>query len=366
MTTGPQSGMTASRCISRLFASIFTVSLLCASCAMAHADSFKHGVTEAKPPDQPASGPGSIQAPHAGVSKNEYGDGGLAYWLYTPTEPVPAKAPVILVLHGWNGQNPYFWGGWIDHLVKRGNIVIFPVFQTSTRNTPAEMMKNAIQGTKDAIERLKRSGPVQPELDKFAIVGHSLGGGLTAQLAAQAQESGLPVPKAIMPVEPGWRGGSDYPTAPLAKIPPSTLMLVVVGDQDQFASTRQAKPIFELTKQIPMDHKRYITIQSDNHGDPPLLADHIAPLSPRDDYSEKRTARQKRRTEFIMSLAGIRAGEENTLDYYGFWRLFDALCDSAFNGKTDIGSVLSAAREGGMGKWSDGTPVKPWLETSTP
>ncbi|HUJ79439.1 MAG TPA: alpha/beta hydrolase fold domain-containing protein [Nitrospiria bacterium] len=366
MIPGPYTALAATHLPPSLLVTILTVSLLCAACAMGRASVPKQGDTQAAPPGQPPTGPGSSQAPHAGVSKHQYGEGALGYWIYTPTQPVPAKAPVILYLHGWNGQNPFYYGGWIEHLVKRENIVIFPVYQESKRDEPERMIQNAIQGTKDAIERLEQSGPVQPELDKFAIVGHSLGGGLTAQIAARAEAAGLPVPKAIMPVEPGWRGGSDYPTAPLAKIPPSTLMLVIVGDDDQFAKTRQAKPIFDLTKQIPPDHKRYIIIQSDHHGTPPLIADHIAPHTPRDNYSLARTERQKRWTEFIIHMAGLRDGEENALDYYGFWKLFDALCDAAFSGKTNIEAALSTARVGGMGVWSDGTPVKTWIETSNP
>jgi len=39
---------------------------------------------------------------------------------------------------------------------------------------------------------------------------------------------------------------------------------------------------------------------------------------------------------------------------------------ASIRGKTNIDAALSVAREGGMGKWSDGTPVKPWIETSSP
>ncbi len=298
----------------RISVLFLVLDLLCASCATAKTAPMKHGATNAKPPGQPASGPGSSATPHAGISKNQYGDGALAYWIYTPSNPVPASAPVILFLHGWNGMNPYYWGGWIDHLVKRGNIVIFPVFQTSSKDKPDEMIQNAIQGTKDALERLKRSDSVRPDLDKFAIVGHSFGGGLTAQIAARVVKAELPIPKAIMPVEPGWRGSSDYPTDPLSMIPSSVLMLVVVGDQDQFAKSRQGKTIFDMTKQIPNDHKRYIILQSDDHGNPPLLADHSSPFSPREDYSLKVSEEKKKRGAFFMRQFGMRDGEEDTLD----------------------------------------------------
>src|SRR5439155_22518880 len=97
---------------------------------------------------------------------------------------------------------------------------------------------------KVALDR-SRKGPIRPRLDRFVIVGHSLGGGLTAQVAARAESDGLPVPKAIMPTEPGWRGKGEYPADALKDVPSSVLALIVTGSDDQFAETRQAKPIFQ-------------------------------------------------------------------------------------------------------------------------
>jgi len=83
------------------------------------------------PPSQPQTGPGGMQSAHAGVTKNRYGSGGQEYWIFEPDSPKPRSAPVIVFLHGWGGMNPLYYGAWLDHLVKRGNIVIYPRYQSS-------------------------------------------------------------------------------------------------------------------------------------------------------------------------------------------------------------------------------------------
>ena len=63
--------------------------------------------------------------------KNRYGQGGKEYWIYEPDRPKPKTAPVVIFLHGWSGTNPLYYGAWIDHIVKRGNIVVFPRYQSN-------------------------------------------------------------------------------------------------------------------------------------------------------------------------------------------------------------------------------------------
>jgi hypothetical protein len=62
-------------------------------------------------------------------------------------------------------------------------------------------------------------------------------------------------------------------------------------------------------------------------------------------------------------------GEQNLLDYYGVYKLFDALADYTFTGNA---SGRAVALDSGtrdqlyMGTWSDGRPVKPMTVTSQP
>jgi acetyl esterase/lipase len=128
--------------------------------------------------------------------------GGQEYWIFEPDSPRPRTAPVIVLLHGWGGMNPLYYGAWIDHLVKRGNIVIYPRYQASLLTPLKDFTPNTLAAVKDALGRLQtEKGHVSPELNKFAAVGHSMGGLLAANLAALAVESKLPRVRAVMSVE---------------------------------------------------------------------------------------------------------------------------------------------------------------------
>src|SRR5205085_11676448 len=139
----------------------------------------------ATPPSQPATGPGGKQYNHSAVMKNRYGSGGQEYWIFEPDSPKPASAPLIIFCHGWGGMNPLYYGAWIDHLVKRGNIVVYPRYQASLLTPVQEFTPNTLHAVKDAINRLQTErGHVRPDLKKFAAVGHSVGGLLAANIAA--------------------------------------------------------------------------------------------------------------------------------------------------------------------------------------
>ena len=145
------------------------------------------------PPGQPASGPGGKQYAHASVTKNRYGKGGTEYWIFEPDQPKPATAPLVVFLHGWGGMNPMYYGAWIDHLVKRGNIVIYPRYQASLLTSIQEFTPNTLSAIKAALNVLQTEpGHIKPDLNKFAAVGHSMGGLLAASVAALASDSGLP------------------------------------------------------------------------------------------------------------------------------------------------------------------------------
>lgn len=311
---------------------------------------------------QHAKGPGSMEYPHGRVDKSLRGEGVEGYWLFQPKRPTPAEAPVILFVHGTRAMNPYDYGGWIEHLVRKGNVVIYPIFEhegrwKALRDSNEAALKRALKATKEAIQDLQESSPIKLRLDRFAITGHSFGGGLSAQIAARAKGSGLPEPKAVMPVQPGWHGKEEMPLDALKGIPSTALVLILEGDRDQFEDTRQGNDIYNSIPQVPEDRKRFIVFQTDEHGETPLIADHSSPLAPNPDYGKPLTRKDRRGRGFAEMLTGMREGEEDVLDYLGYWKLFDSLCEAAFNGET-IEKVVGTESTISMGEWSDGTPVK--------
>ena len=328
------------------------------------------------PPSQPDTGPGGKQAPHAAVIKNRYGQGEKEYWIYEPDKPKPAKAPVVIFLHGWGGTNPMYYGAWIDHLVKRGNIVVFPRYQSSILTGREDFIPNTLDATKAALTRLQTEpGHVLPDLDKVATVGHSLGGVLAASVAALAHESGLPRILSVMSVEPGLtRSPANVPMPDLKKIESDTLLLSVAGDQDTLVEDYDAKRIYYESSRVKAENKDFIRLVTDDRGTPPLIANHRAPTAPDKEYDNAEgdlTARQP-----SMGSGGTRPieGQANSprtpavdaLDYYGLWKLFDALCDVAFYAKNREFALGNTPQQRFMGKWSDGVPVKELVVTDKP
>ena len=344
------------------------------------------------PPSQPASGPGGKQYVHSAVTKNRYGTGGQEYWIFEPDSPKPASAPLIVLLHGWGGMNPLYYGAWIDHLVKRGNVVVYPRYQASLLTPVQEFTPNTLGAIKDAIRRLQTEpGHVKVDLTKFAAVGHSVGGLLAANVTALASESGLPRVLAVMSVEPGiTEAPINIPLADLKKIPPETLLLALAGDQDTLVRDVDAKRVYYESTRVPATNKDYVTLVSDTHGTPALLASHRAPTASNPDYDSGEgigggpaeiAGRVGRGNGGASGRAGglptrrvdgqgrgdrLETMMVNALDFYGTWKLFDGLCDAAFYRKNREYALGNTPQQRFMGVWSDGVPVKELKVTDKP
>jgi acetyl esterase/lipase len=308
------------------------------------------GVTNAQPPVQPLRGPGGREYPHARISYEVYGEGALAYWLFAPADPTPPSAPLVVFLHGWGGKSPAGFGAWIDHLVKRGNLVVFPVYQDAPRTSADTMLANAITAVKNAILRQQQSEVARPDLQRVAFVGHSFGGTLAMQMAAAAKREGLPVPHVLMPVAPGRSelAFQGLPQVDLRKISPAVLLLVIVGEDDQNAGDTIGRVIYTSTPQIPLANKNFTLMRSDYHGTPPLVANHRSPGAANPAYCASVTRQGAPR-----DLPPVDA-----MDYYGYWKFFDGLTDAAFYGRNRVYALGDTPQQRFMGAWSDGTPVR--------
>jgi dienelactone hydrolase len=317
------------------------------------------------PPKQPLAGPGGQDYLHASVMKSEFGEGGQRYWIFEPADPAPVSAPVIVFMHGWSAVNPKAYGAWIAHLVKRGNIVIYPLYQDQVHTPPSDYLPNTITALKNALVILQQEGHVHPLLDKCAVVGHSMGGLIAVDLAASAEGQGLPPLKAVMSVEPGktWgrMTGEGYHLQELSLIPSDSLLLLISGDADRIVKDVDAKKIYRESTGVPLINKNYIILRSDNHGRPELNANHFAPVANDEGFdSGESLMRVRVRGFFKRRMQERRATKEHFFPfaYYSFWKLFDGLCDAAFYGKNREYALGNTPQQKYMGQWSDGVPVK--------
>ncbi|AEO74373.1 alpha/beta hydrolase fold domain-containing protein [Pseudomonas aeruginosa] len=329
--------------------------------------------TPPTPPTQPAEGPGGAAYRHASVHQWHFGEGAREYWVFTPEQPVPGNAPLVIFLHGWSVMQPDLYRAWIDHIVRRGMVVVYPRYQPDLKTPNADFLDNAAGALGDALRRLQAGElGVRPRLNQVAYLGHSAGGLLAANLAAASERLKLPAAKALMVVEPGksqgkrWDGVAQERLSGLAK---GTLLLAVCGDEDSHVACTDAKRIYRQSRHIPPSDKNLLLLRSDRHGAPPLLANHAAPTAPvfgpqypKEEDSDWLLDRVEKRLE-VQQAEGRYTGHDplviDALDWYGTWKLFDGLTDAAFYNRNRQYALGATPEQTGMGQWSDGTPVKP-------
>ncbi|CAN5658345.1 alpha/beta hydrolase fold domain-containing protein [soil metagenome] len=286
--------------------------------------------------------------PHRSIRGQEVGSGPRSYWLFEPAEPRPAQAPVVVFLHGWLSINPGIYGAWIEHLTRSGHVVVAPRYQEGWTTPPADFLPNTVAAVRDALDVLETAPDrVRPDRDRFALIGHSAGGNLAAQLASVARSSGLPVPKALVSVMPGEVIPSTWPK--LSEIPSEVRLAVVAAEEDVVVGDERARQIYQKTVAVPDDQKLFVLYRSDRRGAPALVADHLAPTA---GLAWLDTGEGPFR-EFQMARATV-----NALDIDGLWRLADLTLHAGF-ADLDLPTVTqSGALLRDLGRWSDGRPVR--------
>ncbi|MEU8118334.1 hypothetical protein AB0C21_06460 [Spirillospora sp. NPDC049024] len=291
------------------------------------------------PPPQPASGPGGADYrwSAATVRSVTFTDHTKDYWVFEPSGwqgggTAPSAAPLVVFLHGWTADDPKYYQDWIDHLTRKGNVVVFPRFQTSALTPPKEFAANAVHSIKDALARFPADAPVKPDTSGgMTLVAHSYGGPTAANIAARWSAEALPRPSAVLFAMPYDRSID----ASLAGIPSTTRIGCVVADEDTTVGRTGCDAIWDLTGHVPASNRNYLWMFSDAHGSPALTADHRVPSS------------------------NNSASVLDALDWNGLWKLGDALRDCGLSG-TDCDYALGGtARQTSLGTWSDGVPVRP-------
>ena len=321
-------------------------------------------VAAVRGPVQPLSGPGGADYKHAAVRAQRFGEGVDEYWIFSPDAPRPAEAPCVIFLHGWGALHPRTYGAWIQHLVRKGRIVIYPRYQYDDKvRTPGDVM---LEGARDAVKaawrRLNESGAVRPIQDRIAWFGHSLGGVLAARLAASSVAEGLPPAAVLLLFQPG--GEDLIGLDSLQTLPPETLVEFLVGDADTLAGDTGARAIAAALADGSERRIEIVKISSDYRSKPPLIADHFAALGAAPNFPPQpieggdadlpggpfRDLIREHRTEQYRV---------DAIDFYGFWKLGDALLGAVFEQKDLEYGFGDTPQQRFMGVFSDGAPVTP-------
>ena len=299
-------------------------------------------------PAQPTTGPGGSQYAHGGVTQYDYGTNGSGgdFWLYEPNSPTPDSANVIIFIHGLGETNPKLYGAFIKHLVRKGNIVIYPRYQKDLNTNSNTFNDSCAHGIKRALDTIQQAGHVKGRIQNYFILGHSVGGVLTANMTMLHAQYGLPKPLTAFSIQPG---AATYLMNDYSTFPADVKYLIAVGTEDIIVGTAPGNTLFNQTVNVPTSHKNLITQYTDTHGNPSSDASHFAPLAADNDFDNGET------NLFIIASG---SGPVDGVDFYCFWKLQDALMDCALRNENCEYAFGDTPEQHGMGNWSDGTPVR--------
>ena len=119
--------------------------------------------------------------------------------------PKESSGPLNLVtfVHGFGALNPVVYGGWIEHLTQNGNVVVFARYQESMFSTPTtDFVPNTVNAIIEARKVLDERG-VEYDKERIDLIGHSYGGVIIGNIAANHTDYGLPQPGIALLCEPG-------------------------------------------------------------------------------------------------------------------------------------------------------------------
>jgi pimeloyl-ACP methyl ester carboxylesterase len=334
----------------------------------------------AKPPEQATSGPGGTDYVTERVTKRALGRASAPIYVFHSAEEAKVARPVVVFLHAWGANNPAIYGGWIEHLARKGNLVIFPRYQDVNRTRPADATALATEMTKSALAALASDPSARPDMDRVVYLGHLAGAAVAANLAAAAPGTeGLPTPRLYFGVMPGGIASDPKERGILLvdveDVDPSTLMVTLIGDRDHLPADRAARRILRAASKVPLERKAFLRILSDDHGFPPVSATLASPGSfkeaydgmkipaPADPPRDPKSQRWKWSAD--MALTGpqtiisqqLASNATDVLDHNGFWKALDLAMQTAFAGGDGM-ALRRIPALFDMGRWSDGWPIR--------
>jgi len=256
------------------------------------------GQTYTGPIPKPTSGYGTdgsyTVATQSFANPNFPGHDIVIYYPAGITSPVPT----IFYSHAFGGNNPNNISGFLNFVARKGYAVVFVPYQT-TGVTIQDRYSNLLNGFIQAAQDY----PNIIDTTKVGFVGHSFGGGASFANAYHCfttlnwGQSGR-----FIFAMAQWYSYNISQTE-LQSFPGDVKLLTIVYEDDITNDQRMANDIFN-TINIPASEKDYLRVKSDTINGYVYTADHVVPNNSAFD----------------------------ALDYYAYYRLFDAMCDYAFNG----------------------------------
>jgi uncharacterized protein (TIGR03437 family) len=252
--------------------------------------------------------------------------------VFRPAE-AQSPVPVIFFAPGFSVTDPVNYRPLINHIVSRGFAVVFSPFQIIAGDGSVyEKRYDTIwAGNEEAVRRFGASF----DLTRVAFIGHSFGGGASfAMMQRGAVGQGWGSNGLFLFVMAPWYV-YEITASQLVQFPAHAKLLVQVYESDNICDHRIAKEVYERAN-LPASEKDFVLLRNDANQGVTLEASHGTPSG--------QTA--------------------NGLDYYGIWRLFDALADYAFY-QNPAGQPLALGKGSAvqryMGEWPavNNQPARP-------
>ncbi len=304
------------------------------------------------PPPQPTSGPGGSTYLHQSVTKNKYGTGGTAFWIYEPNDPKPDSANFIVFNHGWGALNPACYGKWIEHLVRKGNVVVFPKWQFDLNTLPQFFTPNSAASIKTAVDTLSKGNHVIPRFYNTAYIGYSFGGVISSNLAILADSFGIPPPKALL-VCNGGNGNTGGAELPGYSNMPDIKLLIIAGQNDVVVADTFGRMLFDSSVLVNPLFKNHLTTYFDGHGFPSIESTHNEPLS----WDSAYYSWDFFDNNWVVN-ASYGVSKTDAVDFFCYWKLSDAITDCAFYGINCNYAFCNTDEQKFMGIWTDQQPIK--------
>ncbi len=279
----------------------------------------------------------------------DYGSETDGFWLIEPAAPIPDSAHVVVFHHGYGAINPMVYGRWFRHLARQGNIIIFPRYQRNLLRPAARKFPSmAAKAIRDALDTLRSGNHVRPLSGPLIMVGHSYGGAISAFLGVRYKEYGIPQPEGLLLCAAGTGPLRAARLRSYEAMPENTRMLIVINDQDKVVGDRFQERIFRTAIHTP--YRNLIRQYPD--ADSPGISAHHNECCSLDETLDNglRNATIKR---------SYRHCDTNALDYYGYWKLLDALMDCTRRGENCQVAFGNTQEQQFLGKGLNGNPIRP-------
>jgi len=167
-----------------------------------------------------------------------FGRGADRFWIFGHGREDPHA--FVVFLHGHGGpieMTPTNHQPWLRHLTSRGNVVVFPQYESVPGETGA---------TAHIVRAVGRAWRIvrPPSCAPLVVIGYSRGGGLAAKYAATAPRN-RPVPDAVVSVFPG---SSEEAPVDMRRLPRGIRFRIMVGDADEVVGSVGALALLDALR----------------------------------------------------------------------------------------------------------------------